>query len=241
MGSPEPAQQRLDEIASRYDPSNPEEEFDYHLKRLQVEVVRPWLVGERVLELGCATGELTSLLAPLTREYHVVEGSERNIEVSRSRVPGARFVHAMWEEFEPDTLYSDLVLHNALEHAAEPVPLLTRARGWLAPGGRVHVVVPNALSLHRLVGVELGLQPDPVSLTDGDRAQGHLRNYTAGTLRADLARADLVVLHEEGIFLKVLPNREMLDWPDDRIRAMHRVARHVPGHAAELYIVATRV
>ncbi|MGH9012885.1 MAG: class I SAM-dependent methyltransferase [Acidimicrobiia bacterium] len=230
---------RLDEIAAHYDPSNPEQEFDYYLKRLQVATAGPWLRGRRLLELGCATGELSSLLAPLADEYHVVEGSIRNIEAARPRVPGATFVHSLWEQFEPEHAYSDIVAFNALEHAAEPVALLTQARRWLEPGGRLHVVVPNGLSLHRLVGVEMGMLVDPVTLSDGDRSQGHFRNYTIDTLKSDVAAADLAVVHWQGIFLKVLSNRQMLGWDWDLIHALHRVAQRFPEHCAELYLVAT--
>ena len=83
----EARRERLDEIAAGYDPSNPDVEFDYYLKRLQAAALRPWLRGRDVLELGCATGELTSLLSPTSDRYHVVEGSQRYIEAARSRVP----------------------------------------------------------------------------------------------------------------------------------------------------------
>ena len=230
--------ERLDEIASRYDPSDPTEHFDYYLKRLQVATLTPWLHGRRVLELGCATGELTLLLAPFATAYDVVEGSERNVAVARDRVPSATFFLSMWEDFEPTQQYSDIVLCNALEHVPEPVPLLERVRGWLEPAGRVHVAVPNGLSLHRLVGVELGLQPDPITLTASDVEQGHFRNYTADSLLADLRAAGFLPVHWEGIFLKVLSNRQMLDWDWELIRALHRVASRLPEHAAELYAVA---
>jgi SAM-dependent methyltransferase len=232
-------EERLDEIATRYDPSDPNEHFDYYLKRLEVAAMRPWLHGARVLELGCATGELASLLAPHTSEYEIVEGSSRNIRAARGRVPDATFVQSMWEDFESARNYSDVVMCGTLEHAAEPVPLLQRARAWLAPDGRVHVVVPNAWSIHRLVGVEMGLQPDPVTLTDGDRAQGHYRNYTIDSLLSDVRAGGLEPLHWEGIFLKMLPNRAMLGWKWELIEALHRVARRFPEHSAELYVVAT--
>jgi SAM-dependent methyltransferase len=238
MAMPGSGSDRLDEIASRYDPSDPSRHFDYYLKRLQVATLSPWLQGRRVLELGCATGELTSLLAPLASAYDVVEGSPRNVEIARERVPSATFVLSMWEEFEPTEQYSDIVLCNALEHVPEPVPLLERVRGWLAPDGRVHVAVPNGLSLHRLVGVELGLQPDPITLTPGDVEQGHFRNYTSESLLADLRDGGLEPVHWEGIFLKVLSNRQMLDWDWELIQALHRVAARFPEHAAELYAVA---
>jgi len=230
--------ERLDEIAATYDPSDPNEQFDYWLKRLQLERILAWRAGSRMLELGCATGELTSLLAPHVGDLHVVEGSESNVAVARKRVPDATFVHSLWEEFRPDDRFSDVVACNAVEHVEHPVPLLAHVATWLERGGRVHIVVPNGLSLHRLVGVELGLQTDPLALTSGDTAQGHVRNYTIDTLLADVAAAGLRVLHWEPVFVKLLPNREMLSWSWDLIRAMDRVARRVPEHGAELYVVA---
>jgi SAM-dependent methyltransferase len=231
---------RLDAIAARYDPSNPDEEFDYYLKRLQVATLKPWLKGHRMLELGCATGELTSLLAPLADEYHVVEGSQRNIDTARERVAEVEFVHSLWEEFTPQESYSDVVACNAVEHVADPLALLERARDWLEPDGRLHVVVPNGLSLHRLVGVEMGLLADPLRLSESDRAQGHFRNYTIDALQTDVTAAGLVTLHWQGIFLKVLSNRQMLGWDWDLIWALHQVVRRLPEHGAELYLVATR-
>jgi SAM-dependent methyltransferase len=228
----------LEEIAQRYDPSNPAEQFDYWLKRLQVSCLGRWLRGRHALELGCATGELTSLIAPLVERYDVVEGSEHNVEVARGRVPTANFVCAMWEDFAPVDSYSDVVMFNALEHVPDPVGLLERVRKWLTDDGRVHIVVPNGLSLHRLVGVEMGLQPDPLALTDGDRAQGHVRNYTLDALVADVRASGLTVRNVQPVFLKVLANRQMLDWNWELIRAMHEVAQRFPEHGAELYVVA---
>jgi trans-aconitate methyltransferase len=231
---------RLDEIAAGYDPSNPDVEFDYYFKRLQAAALRPWLRGRQILELGCATGELSSLLSPLSDSYHVVEGSQRNIDAARSRVPTATFVHALWENFEPERMFTDVVACNALEHVGNPVQLLERVRGWLEPGGRLHAVVPNGLSLHRLVGVEMGMLQDPLELSDGDRAQGHVRNYTIDSLRDDIAAGGFDVAHWQGIFVKVVSNRQMLGWDWSLIQALDRVARHLPGHSAELYVVGER-
>ena len=146
----------------------------------------------------------------------------------------------MWEDFEAEHAYSDIVLFNALEHVGDPVGLLHNVTRWLADSGRVHVVVPNGLSLHRLVGVELGLQPDPLFVTEGDQAQGHVRNYTLDTLLADVRAGGLQPRHVQPVFLKVLANRQMLDWDWPRIVAMHQVAQRFPEHGAELYVVGER-
>jgi trans-aconitate methyltransferase len=230
---------RLDRIAATYDPSNSDQEFDYFLKRLHLEVVGPWLLGTRVLEMGCSTGELTSLLAPLARDYHVVEGSEKNIEVAQQRAPAVTFFHSLWEEFTPQAEYSDIVLCNALEHARDPVPLLERLADWLACGGRIHIVVPNSESLHRYVGVEMGMLESSTSLSESDHRIGHFRVYSIDTLLADVRAAGLIPKHWQGIFLKVLSNRQMLGWDWELIHALHEVGQRFPAHCAELYVNAT--
>ena len=231
--------ERLDRIAATYDPSNPDEEFDYFLKRLHREVVGPWLLGARVLEMGCSTGELTSLLSPLAKEYHVVEGSQKNIDVAKRRVPTGTYFHSLWEDFTPNTEYSDIVLSNALEHAREPVPLLERLRDWLGADGRIHIVVPNSESLHRHVGVAMGMLESSTALSESDLRIGHYRVYSIETLLADVRAAGLLPRHWQGIFLKVLSNRQMLGWNWELIHALHEVGQRLPAHCAELYVNAT--
>jgi SAM-dependent methyltransferase len=231
----------LDEIAHRYDPSDPSEEFDFYLKRLHLEVAGPWITGDHILEVGCATGELASLLRPLAKSYSIVEGSEANIEKTRERVPDARFHHCLWEEFAPSDRFSDIVCFNALEHAARPVQLLERMRAWLEVGGRLHVVVPNARSLHRLIGVEMGMIPTIDSLNESDRRIGHFRVYDIDTLRRDLFAGGFGIAHWQGLFLKMLSNRQMLEWNWDFIHALHIVGQRFPENCAELYVMAVQL
>jgi SAM-dependent methyltransferase len=232
---------RLETIAFDYDPSNPEEEFDYFTKRLHVEVITPWMRGDHVLEMGCATGELTSLMAPHATRYDVVEGSPRNVAVAGERVPAARFFTSLWEEFEPDDRYSDILLVCALEHVLDPVDILRRSRRWLAPGGRLHVVVPNADSFHRQVGVEMGILERRDQLSASDHRIGHRRVYDLDGLRSDIRTAGLAPVHWQGIFLKVLSNGQMLGWPWELISALHRVGQRYPAQCAELYVAAEAV
>lgn len=228
---------RLEAVSQVYDPSKPEEEFDYFTKRLHRQVMTAWLRGSRVLEMGCATGELTSLMAPLAQQYHVVEGSKRNIEVTAARIPDVTCFHSLWEDFEPNGRYSDILLVCSLEHVEDPVGILRRAREWLDPDGRMHIIVPNADSLHRYVGVAMGVLQQRTSLSESDHRIGHRRVYTIDTLLADIRNAALEPLHWQGIFLKFLSNRQMLGWEWDLIQALHEVGQRFPAQCAELYVV----
>ncbi len=227
----------LDEIARSYDPSDPTKSFDYWFKRLEADAVLPWLAGGEVLELGGATGELTSLLVDSVDSYTIVEGSSVNVAVLRERLPSVHVIEGLWEQYEPERTFTDIVLFEALEHYDVPVRLLERCATWLEPGGRIHISVPNGNSLHRQVAVEMGMQPEPTTLNDSDRAQGHLRNYTTETLTADIQAAGLRVVHSRGLFLKLVPNRMMLDWNEELIRGIDALARTRTEIAAELFFV----
>jgi 2-polyprenyl-3-methyl-5-hydroxy-6-metoxy-1,4-benzoquinol methylase len=235
---PDDEMARLTSVAERYDPSDPTKEFDYHLKRLHRLVMRPWLLGDRALEMGCATGELTSLLLPMCRRYEVVDGAESNVEAVRKRFDSVIAHHALFEEFAPEGVYSDIILNNALEHVVDPPAILRLAHSWLAPGGRVHITVPNADSLHRLVGVQMGMLETRTSLSESDVRIGHRRVYTIDTLRRDISTGGFDIMHWQGIFLKVLANAQMLEWSTDLILAMHEVGQNFPASCAEIYVVA---
>ena len=232
--------EELDDIAAGYDPSNPNQFFDYWFKRFEAEAVKPWLRGENVLELGGATGESASLLEPECKQYVVVEGSPFNCEVIRRRLPKVEVIEAFWEDYVPLEKFSDIILFETLEHYSDPVSLLQRCKGWLTDGGRVHVSVPNGNSLHRQVAVKMGLQNDPLDLNSNDSAQGHLRNYSSATLKTDIGAAGLRVVHERGLYLKLVPNSMMLSWNENLLRGINDLAKNRLDEAAELFMVCEK-
>lgn len=239
MQVPDGEMERLDAVARRYNPSDPASEFDFFAKRVQAEAIIPWLIGRRVLETGCATGELASMISPVVERYEVVEGSRVNIEVASERNPDVRFHHSLWEHFSPTERYTDILMINALEHVEDPIGLLAMAAGWLAPGGRIHAIVPNSESLHRLVGVELGMLGSSNDLTESDHRIGHRRVYDLNGLLGDVRTSGLRTVAWRGVSLKLLSNAQMLGWDFDLLRAMDTVAQRIPEHCSELYVVAT--
>lgn len=227
----------LDRIATGYDPSNPSEFFDYWFKRFEADAVAPWLAGRNILELGGATGESAMLISPNADRYVIVEGSPFNCEVIRKRLPHVEVLESFWEDYAPGEKFTDIVLFETLEHYSDPVSLLSRCSGWLSDGGRIHVSVPNGESLHRQVAVNMGLQPTATHLNDGDRSQGHLRNYTIESLRGDIESAGLRTIHERGLFMKLVPNRMMLTWDEALLRGINALAETRIDDAAELFVV----
>ena len=115
-----------------------------------------YLQPDRVLELGPAEGIMTALLAPVSKHLTIVDGSAAFCDDLRKRFPQATVFHSLFEQFRTDQRFDTIVLGHVLEHVIDPVEILSLAKTWLAPQGRVLAAVPNARSLHRQAAVIMG-------------------------------------------------------------------------------------
>ena len=55
-------------------------------------------------------------------------------------------------------------MEHILEHVDNPIDIMIRAKEWLSDNGVMILGVPNALSIHRLVAVKMGLLKAPNEL-----------------------------------------------------------------------------
>jgi trans-aconitate methyltransferase len=230
--------ERLEEIAGKYDSTV---DFDFHLIRFNYREMRPRMRGPAVLELGCASGVMTRMLATDFPVLHVVDGASSYLQQVAATVgPHVQFQHALFEQFQPPHRFDDVVMARALEHMEDPVGLLSTMRGWLQPGGGLHIVVPNGYSLNRRVGAAMGMLDRPNSLSDRDVKFGHRRVYDRELLREHLTHAGWSVESVTGIFLKPLSNAQMVAFAPtpELLEAFYQVGRELPDYCAELYAVA---
>ncbi|MCU0309242.1 MAG: class I SAM-dependent methyltransferase [Thermoleophilia bacterium] len=216
--------------------------FNARLIDMRFRAIAPLLDGATdVIEMGCSDGRMTVALAGCVPRLTAVDGSADYVEAVRRRLPGVRAVHSLFEELPMRAEFDVAVLGHVLEHVADPVEILGVARDLVRPGGDVLVTVPNALSLHRLAGVRMGLLAEPWSLNEDDVRIGHRRVYTPDGLEADVREAGLVPLERRGIFLKPLANGQIeRDWGDELIAAYQSLGELFPDHCAEILIRARR-
>jgi 2-polyprenyl-3-methyl-5-hydroxy-6-metoxy-1,4-benzoquinol methylase len=228
--------EQLEAIAGTYDSAA---DFDFHLIRYNYREMRPRMRGPAVLEMGCASGVMTRWLANDFPLVHVVDGSALYLRQLAPAVgPHVHLHHSLFEDFRPPRRFDDIVMARALEHLDDPVGLLTAMRDWLAPGGRLHLVVPNSTSLHRRVGVAMGMLERPDSLSERDHKFGHRRVYNADLLREHLTLAGWTAEQVTGVFLKPLSNAQMTAFAPELLDAFFEVGRALPDFCAELYAVA---
>src|SRR5882724_11764719 len=164
----------------------------------------------RLLDVGCAGGELAALLATRGWRVHGAEAEPALVEAARARGVEARAVDLDRAPLPwPAGAFDAVVAAEVIEHVVDTDHLLAEAARVLRPGGALVVTTPNLASLENRVRLLLGRYP--VWMDVGVEGAGHLRYYTPRMLRHQLARHGLRVERHVGNWVPLVPQRLLDD------------------------------
>lgn len=180
--------------------------------------------GGRILQLGLGDGLIASALAGVSQStVDVIEGSSEVIaEFGRGKV--FKVINTLFEEYHPKMPYDYVIGNHILEHVADPVAIATLAHGWLCPGGTAIFTVPHANSLHRRIGVKMGLLKNTQELNAQDGELGHRRVYTLDKFQRNLQQAGFPKVAVSGYMLKMVSHKQMKDWSRELLDASFAVS-----------------
>jgi len=171
-------------------------DFDYVLRRYMLRTFSRFMRPGATLEMGCYKGEFTSLLVDAGAKVTVIEAAADLVEEVRGRLGDkVELIHSTFEQVRLERRFDNIFLMHTLEHLDDPVGVLRRIDGWLAPGGLLFLVVPNA-----------GLISHNDAVTPAEFAHGHRRTYRFDTLEAEARASGLQVVQRGGVFFKPLAN-----------------------------------
>jgi hypothetical protein len=129
---------------------------------------------------------------------------------------------------------------------ADPERLLTAARSLSDRTTVVHVNVPNALSFHRLLALEMGLISEVSQASERDRAFGHRTCFERGQLIELLEGAGFRVAESGTYLIKPFAHRQMEAmlgtgaFPSSLIEGLDRMIRYMPDNGCELFANARK-
>ena len=205
----------------------------------------------RLLEIGC--GEYPLFLDLPGLESVVVEPAPAfavNAQRLAAGRPEVTVVEQYAEELGIESLGGpfDMVVVSCLLHEVpDPQRLLSAARNLCAVGGVLHVNVPSARSLHRLLAVAMGLIPDVATESDTQRTMQQRGVYDAAGLEGELRRAGFAVRHRGSIFVKPFTHAQMQRLVDERfltpqmLDGLDALADLIPDLGSELWMDAEPV
>lgn len=225
-----PPAEELDALAGHYSQDPYERENLLTTAGLVTRCCRYAATKDDYLELGIGHGAALDALARGFREVLVLEGSGELVRRYQGRHPNVRLVETFFEDWSADRPWHNIGMGFILEHVVDPALILRHYRGFLAPGGSLFVGVPNARSLHRLLGHRMGLLPVLGQLSDADRALGHKRFLTHGEWVELFLACGYRVVRSEGLYLKPVTTRQLdqLGLPPAAHAALDEFAAEAP-------------
>ncbi|MCS7279739.1 MAG: class I SAM-dependent methyltransferase [Thermodesulfobacteriaceae bacterium] len=216
------------------------ETADYYSSMYRAKICRRFLSPGRCLELGPAWGNMTIHLVDYFKEMVCVEGSSIMCEYLRQKLPQVKVIQCLFEEFDTNEKFDAIILAHVLEHVDEPVKILKKVKKWLKKNGKIFASCPNARSLHRQLGVILGILKNEGDLNETDLKIGHKRVYTPESFRGDFIEAELKIEYFGGYWIKIHPNREIENfYSEEMLKACMVLGERYPDIAAEIYIIAS--
>lgn len=200
-----------------------------------------------VLEVGC--GDLPLFVDLSGVACDVVEPAPVFAQAARARAQGRPEVAVHCCGIEAFNAarpggYDMVIVSGLLHEVDDPAAVLAAVRALCHAGTIVHVNVPNALSLHRLLGVAMGAIADPYQLSDTQQRLQQRSVFDASSLAALLQQAGFEVVDGGSLFVKPFTHAQMqhlvdTGFVDQRmLDGLCRLAQVLPAHGSEVFLNA---
>lgn len=184
-----------------------------------------------ILDVACNDGELSqqyTVYGNVTgidiNEFAVVQARQRGIECFKGDI--LRFPPGHEHSFDV------IIATDILEHIFDTDAFILKLRELLAPQGTLLLSTPNVASLGRRCMLAIGKNPFlefSTKIPSEEYNVGHVRYYTAQTLRQQLEFYGFRHVHMQGSRINILP------W----IHIPYPIARYIPSLSTDLFVQAT--
>jgi GT2 family glycosyltransferase/tetratricopeptide (TPR) repeat protein/2-polyprenyl-3-methyl-5-hydroxy-6-metoxy-1,4-benzoquinol methylase len=208
-------------------PLDPKDRSYFEFSRPEIVACVP-SSAKRVLDIGCGAGRVGESIK--SRQLVHVSGIE--LDATAAALARARLDHVFEGNVEQMSLpfgsneFDVVLCGDVLEHLRDPLSLLRKARGWLAPGGRVVASIPNVRHHSVIRGL---LDGNWTYESAGLLDQDHVRFFTRREIEKLFFRAGFDTLE-----LRVIPGPGYAEWVAHGKQGAVKAGRlHVGGLTAE--------
>lgn len=203
---------------------------------------------QSILEIGCGMNTVASCLSDFDN-FTIVEPGETFIKKAQSDLQGnehIKFIHGYFEK-ELDEVkkhtYDFVILSGLLHEVENPIELLQAVKAVCVPETIVHINVPNALSIHRILAYEAGIIDSVEDKSKRNIALQQNSVFNMDSLEAMIRSTGEVEICERGsFFVKPFSHKQMEECMaygiiDEKILdAFYRLTKYMPQYGSEIYI-----
>lgn len=199
-----------------------------------------------VLEIGCASDPLFQYTKNIN--FTIVEPGEQFIAIAREKAEtlgvSVQIVHGLLEESIDELKEKyNVIVCDSLLHEIEDVPhFLSKMKQLCSEETVVHITVPNANSMHRLLGVCMGTIDSVYSQTQNNKDFQQNTVFDLKKLQDILESNGFTIIEKGDFFIKPFSHKQMYSMlksgiiTDDIIKALNDLSDYMPGFGSEIYV-----
>lgn len=229
----------------------PYEKFQVEFRRTQVIKSLNNFKARTFLEVGCGFEPLFCYFNSF-ESWTTVEPSEIFFAAANTKkktldrdTEKINILNNFFEEINEELIRAkpDVIIISSLLHEVNsPSAFLKHARSLCAPKSFVHVNVPNAFSLHRLLALEMGLI---TSLNELSQSNLLFQQHSVFDLNrlSHICRSSGFEIINSGTFAPKLFTHNQMDLLlkyniicEDVIKAISRLSKYIPELGSEIYV-----
>lgn len=233
---------------------DPCERYQVRMRREKIIELMRSCRHETILEIGCGMEPLFAYTRDYGRMVIVepgdafIQNARKKAEESGSRVVCIQgFLEEKIEQIQGACDdYDFIILSSLLHEVEEPEKLLQAVSCVCSEKTTVHINVPNANSLHRLLAKEMGLIQDVHELSDRQKTLQHSNVFDLNSLCEIVGRCGFEVLQKGTYFPKLLSAGQMAKMleqgivGEDIFEGLNKMIKYVPDYGSEIYVQVKR-
>lgn len=200
-----------------------------------------------ILEIGCG---LEPLFCHIEKEIQstIVEPSEKFYENAKRLGADNENITCIRGLFEEeanklaDRKYDMVICSGLLQEVTNPVKLINAMKSVCDRETVIHINVANMYSIHRLLGVEMGILSNVFEQSETNKRLQQNTNFDMKRLRAMIEDNGLDILEEGSFFIKPFSHKQMeammeqhiID--DNVLDGLYNLAKYMPQFGSEIYV-----
>ena len=221
--------------------SNP---FHSKLLEYSVEKIKPFYSSGNCLVCGPSIkGEIEKDLPDYYDRIICIDKDEDILNTFKDNVKSDKFELMIdnLEALDLDRLtnikFDTILVLHILEHLNNPINFLKTFKSLLTINGKIIIIVPNAESLHRCLGVKMGIINNIYDLSEEDIRIEHKRIYSMYSLELTIKEAGLELYNISGILLKPFHNALMQTLSNEILDGLNKMSDEFDDNCADILAV----
>lgn len=220
-------------------------QVNYRRKKL-LEIIKRYK-HKKILEIGCGIRPLFMDIDDF-EEMTIVEPSMKfleHVKINDKKREKINIINGLLEDkvnVLKNRNYDFIVVSNLLHEVEEPKLMMENLLVLCVNNTVVHINVPNAFSLHRLLALEMGIIND---VHEKSLLQIHMQQnatFDLKSLTKFVTAAGFDVIEKGSYFPKYFTHKQMQDLlekniiSEEVIDGMYKMEKYLPNYGSEIYV-----